>query len=91
MHRCGKTMWCDTETADGDEGLALGVHLGMGGRIVVTDGHGMRIGGGPPGAGGLRSRRGGYEIGPDRQLRKARGRQQAKPTGRERQSGTASR
>jgi formamidopyrimidine-DNA glycosylase len=46
-HRRGKTMWCDTENSDGDEGPSLGVHLGMGGRIVVTDGHGMRIGGGP--------------------------------------------
>ena len=46
-HRRGKTMWCDTETADGDEGPSLGVHLGMGGRIVVTDGKGSRIGGGP--------------------------------------------
>lgn len=36
-HRIGKTMWCDTATADGDDGPALGVHLGMGGRIVVTD------------------------------------------------------
>ncbi|TCK21883.1 formamidopyrimidine-DNA glycosylase [Pseudonocardia endophytica] len=45
-HRRGKTMWCDTETSDGDEGPALGVHLGMGGRIVVTDPDGDRIGGG---------------------------------------------
>ena len=46
-HRCGKAMWCDTETADGTEGPSLGVHLGMGGRIVVTNAEGQRIGGGP--------------------------------------------
>ncbi|OLL86968.1 Formamidopyrimidine-DNA glycosylase [Pseudonocardia sp. Ae263_Ps1] len=46
-HRIGKTMWCDTETSDGDAGPALGVHLGMGGRIVVTNSGGERIGGGP--------------------------------------------
>jgi formamidopyrimidine-DNA glycosylase len=31
-HRRGKTMWCETDT-----GHTLGVHLGMGGRIVVVD------------------------------------------------------
>ncbi|GEL22854.1 formamidopyrimidine-DNA glycosylase [Pseudonocardia sulfidoxydans NBRC 16205] len=36
-HRRGKTMWCDTRDPHGDEGPTLGVHLGMGGRIVVTD------------------------------------------------------
>ena len=46
-HRRGKTMWCDTVTADGADGPALGVHLGMGGRIVVTSSAGQRIGGGP--------------------------------------------
>ncbi|MET0187756.1 MAG: DNA-formamidopyrimidine glycosylase family protein [Pseudonocardia sediminis] len=46
-NRCGKTMWCDTVTADGTEGPSLGVHLGMGGRIVVTNSSGERIGGGP--------------------------------------------
>lgn len=46
-NRIGKTMWCDTETADGDAGPALGVHLGMGGRVVVTNPAGERIGGGP--------------------------------------------
>ncbi|MBW0102509.1 Fpg/Nei family DNA glycosylase [Pseudonocardia sp. KRD291] len=46
-HRRGKTMWCDTETADGTEGPSLGVHLGMGGRIVVTNSAGERTGGGP--------------------------------------------
>lgn len=57
VNRTGKTMWCDTETADGGAGPALGVHLGMGGRIVVTDSGGERIGGGP--------------AHPDRQPRKA--------------------
>lgn len=37
-HRRGKTMWCDTVLDDGTEGPALGIHLGMGGRVVVTDG-----------------------------------------------------
>jgi formamidopyrimidine-DNA glycosylase len=37
-HRRGKTMWCETVDRDGDPGPRLGVHLGMGGRIVVTDG-----------------------------------------------------
>ncbi len=55
-HRRGKTMWCDTETAGGDGGPSLGVHLGMGGRIIVTDGDGERAGGDRPG--------------PDRQPRK---------------------
>nr|WP_205708577.1 DNA-formamidopyrimidine glycosylase family protein [Kineococcus siccus] len=31
-HRRGKTMWCDTS----GEGPALGLHLGMSGRLVVT-------------------------------------------------------
>ncbi|GAA1880293.1 formamidopyrimidine-DNA glycosylase [Pseudonocardia ailaonensis] len=39
-HRRGKTMWCDTDT-----GHTLGVHLGMGGRVIVTDSDGERIGG----------------------------------------------
>ncbi len=34
--RRGKTMWCETTTADGDEGPHLGLHLGMAGRIIVT-------------------------------------------------------
>lgn len=37
-HRRGKTMWCDTVTADGAAGPTLGIHLGMGGHVVVTDG-----------------------------------------------------
>ncbi|MCK5755946.1 MAG: formamidopyrimidine-DNA glycosylase, partial [Mycobacterium sp.] len=35
-HRRGKAMWCETETADGSEGPTLGIHLGMGGRVIVT-------------------------------------------------------
>jgi formamidopyrimidine-DNA glycosylase len=44
-HRRGKTMWCDTATRDGEPGPHLGVHLGMGGRIVVSDEKGERGGG----------------------------------------------
>lgn len=48
-HRRGKSMWCDTVTTDGSEGPTLGIHLGMGGRIIVTgpDGAGERGGGDP--------------------------------------------
>lgn len=46
-HRRGKTMWCETENRDGTEGPTLGVHLGMGGRLIVTDSAGERTGGGP--------------------------------------------
>jgi formamidopyrimidine-DNA glycosylase len=37
-HRRGKTMWCETAGRDGRPGPRLGIHLGMGGRIVVTEG-----------------------------------------------------
>lgn len=50
-HRIGKMMWCDTVTADGGAGPALGLHLGMGGRIVVTGGDGEQAGGDPAGPG----------------------------------------
>lgn len=33
-HRRGKTMWCETSVR-GDAGPELGIHLGMGGQIVV--------------------------------------------------------
>jgi formamidopyrimidine-DNA glycosylase len=46
-HRQGKTMWCETTRRGGKPGPHLGIHLGMGGRIVVTDTEGERIGGGP--------------------------------------------
>ncbi len=37
-HRRGKSIWCDTSGVEGDDtsGPALGVHLGMSGRILVT-------------------------------------------------------
>ncbi|MCO1661009.1 DNA-formamidopyrimidine glycosylase family protein [Pseudonocardia humida] len=53
-HRRGKTMWCETADRDGRPGPHLGIHLGMGGRIVVTtdaDDHG-RAGGDPRPAAG---------------------------------------
>ncbi|MFC5950917.1 Fpg/Nei family DNA glycosylase [Pseudonocardia lutea] len=46
-HRRGKTMWCETVDRDGAEGPTLGVHLGMGGRVIVTNDEGERVGGGP--------------------------------------------
>src|SRR6476660_4254003 len=42
--RRGKTMWCET-SGDGPD---LGIHLGMGGRIVVTSGDGHAAEGGGP-------------------------------------------
>lgn len=54
-HRRGKAMWCETQVRGGP-GPRLGIHLGMGGRIVVTDGgepegrepnSRERVGGGP--------------------------------------------
>lgn len=55
-HRRGKTMWCDTVTADGGEGPHLGIHLGMGGRIFVTGPSGdanSLYAGGDPHVGGM--------------------------------------
>ncbi|GAA4881863.1 Fpg/Nei family DNA glycosylase [Actinomycetospora straminea] len=55
-HRRGKTMWCDTVTADGEEGPHLGIHLGMGGRIFVTGPSGQAsslYAGGDPHVGGM--------------------------------------
>ncbi|HEY4419956.1 MAG TPA: DNA-formamidopyrimidine glycosylase family protein [Pseudonocardia sp.] len=46
-HRRGKTMWLDTVGRDGEAGPPLGVHLGMGGRIIVTGPDGERGGGEP--------------------------------------------
>ncbi|GAA0247191.1 DNA-formamidopyrimidine glycosylase family protein [Cryptosporangium japonicum] len=40
-HRRGKTMWCDTAT-----GPVLGLHLGMSGKIVVTEADGTEVDGG---------------------------------------------
>jgi formamidopyrimidine-DNA glycosylase len=49
-HRRGKSMWCDTSPAEGDQdgppGPVLGIHLGMSGKIVIADGHGREIDGG---------------------------------------------
>jgi formamidopyrimidine-DNA glycosylase len=42
--RQGKTMWCETSEAGPD----LGIHLGMGGRIIVTSGDGLAAEGGGP-------------------------------------------
>jgi formamidopyrimidine-DNA glycosylase len=55
-HRRGKTMWCDTVTADGTEGPLLAIHLGMGGRIFVTGPSGdaeSLYAGGDPHVGGM--------------------------------------
>ncbi|HLU55444.1 MAG TPA: DNA-formamidopyrimidine glycosylase family protein [Pseudonocardia sp.] len=46
-HRRGKTMWCDTVAADGEPGPHLGIHLGMGGWIVVDGADGEHVGGEP--------------------------------------------
>jgi formamidopyrimidine-DNA glycosylase len=47
-HRRGKSMWFDTSgTAQSQAaGPALGIHLGMSGKIVIADGHGGEIEGG---------------------------------------------
>jgi formamidopyrimidine-DNA glycosylase len=42
--RQGKTMWCETSEGGPD----LGIHLGMGGRIIVTSGDGLAAEGGGP-------------------------------------------
>ncbi len=48
VHRRGKSVWCDTSGVgdSGPPGPALGIHLGMSGKIVVTDRHGDEIEGG---------------------------------------------
>jgi formamidopyrimidine-DNA glycosylase len=48
VHRLGKSMWCDTSGAGpaSAPGPALGLHLGMSGKIVITDGRGSEIEGG---------------------------------------------
>lgn len=47
-HRQGKSMWCDTSGVGRSRtpGPDLSLHLGMSGRIVVTDGRGERTEGG---------------------------------------------
>ena len=47
-HRRGKSMWFDTSGTERSAaaGPALGIHLGMSGKIVIADGHGAEIEGG---------------------------------------------
>ena len=47
-HRRGKSIWCDTSgvVPARTPGPALGLHLGMSGKIVITDGRGDEIEGG---------------------------------------------
>lgn len=46
-HRRGKSMWCETVDSDGEPGPTLGIHLGMGGRIIVSGPGGTTSGGDP--------------------------------------------
>ena len=48
VHRRGKSIWCDTSDAGetNTAGPALGIHLGMSGKIVIADGRGHEIDGG---------------------------------------------
>lgn len=48
VHRTGKSMWCRTSPLPGstDEGPTLGLHLGMSGKIVVSDPAGAETDGG---------------------------------------------
>jgi formamidopyrimidine-DNA glycosylase len=48
VHRRGKSMWCDTSGVGRSRapGPALGIHLGMSGKIVIADGKGHEIDGG---------------------------------------------
>jgi formamidopyrimidine-DNA glycosylase len=48
VHRQGKSMWCDTSgiSTSRTPGPALGIHLGMSGKIVIADGHGGEVEGG---------------------------------------------
>jgi formamidopyrimidine-DNA glycosylase len=47
-HRQGKSIWCDTSGVGRSRtpGPTLGIHLGMSGRILVTDAHGALTEGG---------------------------------------------
>ncbi len=49
-HRRGKAMWCETSGVGRapPEGPDLGIHLGMGGRIVVASASGVAVEGGGP-------------------------------------------
>jgi formamidopyrimidine-DNA glycosylase len=42
VHRRGKSMWCDAT----DDGPALGIHLGMSGKIVIAGADGTELDGG---------------------------------------------
>ena len=57
-HRRGKAMWCETVDRDSEAGPRLGIHLGMGGRIIVS------------GAGASGERGGGEPERPDRTPRR---------------------
>ena len=46
-HRRGKSMWCETVGSDGEPGPRLGVHLGMGGWIIVETHDDEYVGGEP--------------------------------------------
>jgi formamidopyrimidine-DNA glycosylase len=48
VHRRGKSVWCDTSGVGNPdpEGPALGIHLGMSGKIVITDRQGNEVEGG---------------------------------------------
>jgi formamidopyrimidine-DNA glycosylase len=46
-HRKGKSMWCATLGRTGAPAPHLGIHLGMGGRLILTDAAGERGGGEP--------------------------------------------
>lgn len=50
VHRRGKTIWCETSGLGGspEPGPSLGIHLGMGGRIVVTGQDGRAAEAGEP-------------------------------------------
>jgi formamidopyrimidine-DNA glycosylase len=47
-HRRGKSMWCETSGVGRSRvaGPMLGIHLGMSGKIVISDGHGREVDGG---------------------------------------------
>jgi formamidopyrimidine-DNA glycosylase len=69
--RRGKTMWCETSGVNGSSvpGPELGIHLGMGGRIIVTAGDRTTEG---DGCGPQRRKaRPGREAGPGRETRPA--------------------
>src|SRR5580692_1351073 len=48
VHRQGKSMWCDTSGIGVTDppGPALGLHLGLSGKIVIADGQGGEVEGG---------------------------------------------